>query len=206
MDALRVSATDIDAYRRFRDEEYVELADLLAQLRRESPPTEAMMAGTALHTALENAPDGEFEKLEAEGYTFAFAADGEVDIPSVREMKDTREYEIDGCAVTLVGKVDAIHGRRVDDHKFTSRFDPERFLNSYQWRIYLEVFSADEFRWNVFEGRQDRDDPKRYAINAIHPLTMHRYPGMAADVERELREFVGFARGFLPEKFTREAA
>lgn len=198
MEKLRVSATDIDALRRFRDDEGADLADLLAQLRRESPPTPAMMAGTALHKALEFAPDGEFEMLEADGYTFTFAASAEVDIPAIREIKATREYLIDGCAVTLVGKVDAVHGRRVDDHKFTSRYDAERFLNSYQWRIYLEVFEADEFRWNVFEGRETGE--KQYTINSVHPLTMHRYPGMAEDVERELRAFVDLARRHLPEK------
>lgn len=205
-DTLRVSASDIDAFRYFMESEDAALGDLLAQLRRETPPTEAMMAGTALHSALEASEPGEHGEMSANGYTFVFEAEGEIDIPAIREVKAEGEYLVDGCTVTLVGKVDAVHGRRVDDHKFTSRYDGERFLNSYQWRVYLDLFDADEFRWNVFEGRQDRDDPKRYVIRAMHGLKMHRYPGMREDVERQLSAFVDFARQHMPERFERQAA
>lgn len=198
MQTLRTSATDIDAFRRYRDSEDGDLEALLNQFWRRTEPTEQMKAGSALHKALEDTPDGEFTELAADGYTFHFSADAEVDIPTIRECKATRDYQIGDCIVTLVGKVDAVHGRRIDDHKFTSWFDSERFLNSYQWRIYLEVFGADEFRWNVFEGKES--DPKHYIIKDVHPLTMHRYPSMGDDVERQLAEFVEFARRFLPER------
>lgn len=200
MDTLRVSASDIDALRYYLADDDAELADLLAQLRRQTEQTESMKVGTALHAALEACGPGDYRELAANGYSFVFDLDGELDLPDIREMKATREYVVDGCTVTLVGKVDAIHGRRVDDHKFTSRYDAERFMASMQWRIYLEVFEADEFRWNVFEGRADTNDPQRYIIYAVHPLRMHRYPDMAADIDRELRRFVDFARRHLPER------
>jgi len=204
MTALRVSASDIDALRRYLKppipDMEIDLADLLAQLRKQEPPTEAMLAGTALHTALENAQDGDHARLEADGYTFDLDIDGELDLPAIREIKGTRDYEIDGCRVTLVGKVDAIHGRRVDDHKFTSRYDAERFMGSMQWRVYLEVFDADEFRWNVFEGSET--EPKAYRVYGFHQLTMHRYPGMGEHVADAVREFLAFAREHLPERLT----
>lgn len=206
MDLLRVSATDIDAFRRWRDDEEdaSNLADLIAQLRRLMPSTEAMEAGTALHKALETAEPGDHKGFEADGFTFSFETDAEIDLPPIREMKATREYRVADCIVTLVGKVDALHGRRIDDHKFTAKFDADRYLESYQWRIYLEVFGADEFRWNVFEAKESA--PKNYLIRNVHTLTMHRYPGIGADVEREVREFVSFARDHLPERFQRAAA
>jgi hypothetical protein len=200
--ALRVSATDLDALRYFLAAEDADLSALVAQLRRELPPSEAMQAGTALHEILETADIGEIRSVETrDGFRFDFDADGEIDLPAIREMKETRSYVIDGVRVTLVGKVDAVHGRRVDDHKFTQRFDPERFLGSMQWRVYLEVFGADEFRWNVFEAREVGGSGSRhYAIHTIHQLRMHRYPGMGKDVEAALRQFVDFARVHLPEK------
>lgn len=198
VDTLRVSATDLDALRYFLANEDADLDALIAQLRRQSPPTEAMLAGTALHAALETAQPGEFARLEANGYTFEIAAEGEIDLPKIRECKGERQYLIDNCRITLVGKVDAIHGRRVDDHKFTARFDADRFLGSLQWKVYLEVFGADEFRWNVFEGRET--GPQSYVITAIHPLRMHRYPGIDNDVRTALRGFLDFARQHLPEK------
>jgi hypothetical protein len=208
METLRVSATDIDALRFYLyppiPEMEIELDELLRRLRRQEPPTPAMLAGTALHKALENAAAGEFAGLAADGYTFSFDTDVELDLPAIREMKATREYRIDNCAMTLVGKVDGIHGRRVDDHKLTERFDAEKYLDSYQWRIYLDVFGADEFRWNIFEARESA--PQNYLIKAVHPLKMHRYPGMTSDVERQLRSFLDFARTHLPERVLRLAA
>lgn len=204
---LRVSATEIDAYRRYLNPPEgmeIELDELLRQLRREEPPSESMLAGSALHKFLETAEIGETQEVDIDGYRFSFEFDGAVDLPPIREMKATKDYEIGMFLVTLVGKVDAIHGKRIDDHKFTSRYDAERFLSSYQWRVYLDIFDAEEFRWNIFEGREAQE--KRYVITNLHRLTMHAYPGMRDDIEKALTDFVGFARCYLPERFAAEAA
>lgn len=198
MKTLRVSASDIDALRYYRNDEEAELSDLLAQLRKETPPTDAMLAGTALHAALETAEPGDHKGFQHEGYTFSFETDAELDIPGIREMKATREYQVGDVLVTLVGKVDAIHGKRIDDHKMTAQYEAEKYLSSHQWAIYLEVFGADEFRWNIFEARESSE--KNYIIRAVHKLTVHRYPGIGADVERWVTQFVEFARDHLPER------
>lgn len=206
---IRVSATDVDALRRFRADEDADLETFLSEMRKKEPPTPAMMAGTALHSALERAEPGEFKSLFAKGHLFIIADDMELDLPDTRECKATREWFLDGVTATVVGKVDAVHGHRIDDHKFTSHFDAERFLGSYQWRLYLAIFRASVFRWNVFEAREAKADegkPRTYFVNGLHPLTTYRYPGMEDDVERELRLFVEFARVHLPERLTAEAA
>jgi len=195
MRTLRVSATDLDAFRRYKASEDVTLEHLLAQLRREMPPTPAMLAGSALHRALELAPPGEFESLEARGHRFTFPGNCDISLPDLREMKLAADREVGGVLVTLVGQVDALHGRTVTDHKFTTRFDPERFLNSYQWRIYLDLFDADRFEWIVYEARET--DERCFDIHQVHTLSAHRYPGMSADIERELRGFVDLAKTHL---------
>jgi len=200
MDTIRISVTEIDALRWFRADEEADLVDFLRRLRKEEPPTEAMLAGTALHKALETATEGEVKGFSVDGFSFSFDADATIDLPAIREIKGVTEYRVGDTTAVVVGKVDAIHGRRIDDHKFTARYDAERFLDSYQWRIYLDIFDADEFRWNVFEGRESA--PRNYIINAVHPLIMHRYPGLWQDVTREVAGFVQFARRFLPERFS----
>lgn len=199
MQAIRVSATDIDQLRYFRDTDEMELAELIARLKHLMPSSEAMEAGTALHAALEHAEPGDHAGFTRDGFTFSFETDAELDLPAIREMKATREYLVDDVVVTLVGKVDAIHGKTIYDHKFTAQFDADRYLGSFQWRGYLEIYGADAFRWNIFEARESA--PKNYLIRNVHKLTMHRFPGMAEGVEREVREFVVFARDHLPERF-----
>jgi hypothetical protein len=205
MEALRVSATDIDALRYYLSDEDGDLDAFLAQMRRQTPPTAAMLAGTAFHKALENCGEGSAAQLQAEGHVFNIELEDELDLPALRETKATREYRIGNVLVTLVGKVDGIYGRRIDDHKLTSSYDPERFLGSYQWRIYLEVFEADMFRWNIFEGSEIANQEGLWKVRSLHKLKMHRYPGMAADVERALAAFVEFADIHLPERFTQVA-
>lgn len=199
MQALRVSATDIDQLRYFRETDEMELAELIARLKRLMPSSEAMEAGSALHAALEFAPEGTVNGFERDGFTFSFECEAEISLPAIREMKQTRAYLIDDVEVTLVGKVDAIHGNTIFDHKFTAQFDAERYTGSFQWKAYLEIFGADVFTWNIFEARESA--PKNYLIRNVHKLTVNRYPGMGADVERDIREFVEFARDHLPERF-----
>ena len=189
---MRCAATDLDAWRHYRDTEGASLSALLAQLRRESVPTEAMLAGRAFHRALETCGTGAHGRLAADGYTFDLDLDATLVLPAIREVKATRDYRIDHHRITLVGRVDAIDGRRIDDHKLTTHWDPERFLDSYQWRVYLAVFGASLFRWNVFEARAH--GPRRYVVFALHPLEMTRYPELDADLRRELAEYARFYR------------
>ena len=203
---MRVSATDLDAFRYWRDSEDADLGELIARLRRELPATERMEAGTAFHKALELAPYGDYSELEANGYRFTLDLDAVLDLPPIRELKATRELLVKGHPVTLVCVADTMDGRMVTDHKLTGRFDADRYLAGYQWRVNLTVFDADVFRWNAFEARQDTKDPMHYIVYALHPLTMHRYPNMEADVIGELGDFLEFAKVYLPERFQQVAA
>lgn len=204
METIRISATDLDQLRYYREQDDMELAELIARLKHLMPSSEAMEAGTALHKALENADPGQFDGFRQDGFTFSFECDAALDLPPIREMKETMDFVIGDVVATVVGKVDCIHGRRIDDHKFTAKFDPDRYLDSYQWRLYLTIFGADEFRWNIFEARESAE--KNYLIHHVHKLRANRYPGMEKDVERELAEFVLFARQHLPERFMKAAA
>ena len=206
---MRVSATNIDSYRFYRQDEegITSLEKLIAQLRREEPPSEKMLVGSALHKALELAEEGEHKFLSQDGYSFEFSTDATIDLPCIREIKATEKWMVDGAPITLVGVADCVSGWRIDDHKTTSSsFDAEKYLNSFQWRIYLELFGIDVFRWNVFEMRQDRNNWKHYHIRDVHRLQAYRYPGMRQDIEDELKMFVDFASTYLPDHFRKEAA
>ena len=200
---MRVSVTDLDAYRRWREDEEAELEPLLRQLRKLEPPTEPMLAGSALHKALEHAEPGVVSTLEIDGYKFIFDLNAELALPDIREIKAEKVYMIDGLPVTVVGKIDTLDARTVEDHKATSRFDAERFLDTYQWRYYLDIFGATRFRWNVFEMAEIGE--RAYKVFALHRLEQFRYGAMHADCVRLLRDFVEFARVQLPERLAAAA-
>lgn len=191
---MKVSVTDVDAYLRWRSEEDMPLESLLRRLRREDPPTENMMAGRALHAWLERSEPCEVDVFESDGYHFVVECDIALPVLGMRELKATKTYELDGESVPLVGKVDTIIGNRVEDHKTTGQFDAERFLNSFQWKAYLDIFGADHFRWNVFEMRKDTKRIRNYRVTNFHVLDQRRYAGMGDDVRRALADYAHFAR------------
>lgn len=197
---MRISVTDIDQFHWFLNHEDMPLEDLLSRLRREGEETEAMRAGSALHHALEFSTAGNHSVLQANGYTFHMEIDGELDMPEFREIKAEKVYNVNGIPVELVGMVDALHGTRVDDHKTTKRFDAERFFDGYQWRFYLDMFRANQFRWNVFEMREDKKHERTYIVHGFHQPSQWRYPGLEADCQRELSRFVDFVCEHMPEK------
>lgn len=195
MNGCRVS--HIEAFRQWRDDDEAELSELVQRVTGEFPATEAMQAGTAFHKALELASDGITDTLEADGYQFFVDCDVTLEIAAIREIRASKTYMVDGLPFTVSGQLDAIDGKRIDDHKTTGRFDPERYLDGYQWRLYLDIFDADVFRWNVFEIKNDADvlpAGRVWAVTSAHRLEQHRYPGLSDDCQRIVGQFARLVR------------
>lgn len=205
MATARVS--NIEAFRRWRDwkplhdEDEPTVDDLVRRIMTDAP-SEAMLAGKALHKALEHASEGEFEQLSADGYTFHLTG-GEISLPEIREVRSARNYG----SLMVTGKADCVRGLTVTDHKTTAKFDPEGYLAGCQWKFYLELFGANEFRWNVFEIKETA--AKSYRVGEPQVLTAYRYPELGQDCADLAAEYLEFARAYLPADFdplAREAA
>lgn len=192
MKAWRVS--NVEAFRKFEQDEEADMGEFIGELQFGFESSAAMLAGTAFHKALEDAPTGiTATSLMALGHTFTFRGDFEVRLPVIRELRASRTYMVDGEPIVISGQVDGIEGLRIDDHKTTARFDPDRYLTGYQWRLYLDIFGASVFRWNVFE-MAEQDQPGHYEIFALHPLEQHRYPALHEDCSALVTRFARFVR------------
>lgn len=194
---LRVSVTSIDSWLYTLSHENADVQKLLSDLRGEGVRSEPMIASSALHRALERAEPGESNDLIADGYRFIIKPDVELTLPAIRELKLEVEIPIDAAlTVTQVGKVDGLEGRTVYDHKGTKKFEPDYFLDSFQWKQYLNMSGADTFQWNVFEIDWERwtmlGDCKELSVTGYHELRQYRYPGMADDCMDLLRGFLSF--------------
>lgn len=196
---MRLSVTDLDSFRYYKESEEMDVDALLRRLRKQEPPSQAMLAGRALHSVLEHATAGAaLDVAEAEGFKFHFKVDCAIELPAVRELKGEVQIVTPAGLVTLVGVVDGLEGG-IYDHKLTARFDAERYADSYQWRCYLEMFGARKFVYNVFEGKEG-DHPNEWVIFGFQQFPLYAYEGMRADVVRELSELAAFVRKFVPEK------
>lgn len=185
----RVSS--LETFRRWRLDEDATVEDLIARLTTDEP-SEAMQVGTAFHKALELAEPGEYDTLSANGYTFILN-DAAIALPSVRELRCSAQYG----PLTVTGRVDALYGKRVEDHKTTAYFTGDKYLEGYQWRFYLDIFGADVFRWNVFEVKQIKD--MTYSVGAPHILEQCRYPGLHDDCMALALDYYDFAAKYMPQ-------
>lgn len=198
--------SNIEAYRRwmnwkplFDGQEEPTLDDLVRHITTDEP-SEAMMAGTAFHAAIETAQEGEHDAFEAMGYTFHLP-DAELALSAIRELRGFKDYG----DLTVSGKVDCLSGKVVIDHKTTSRVDFERYLEGCQWRFYLDIFGAEIFRWHIFELKELAD--KTYEVKSPQTLEARRYPELGADCARLANEFHEFAvRVGLPDSRLEDAA
>jgi Fe-S-cluster containining protein len=189
---VRISVTSLDAYRYYCDSE-MELDALLRQLRKEEPPTPQMLAGKALHAALETFDGGDVFTLERDGYKFKFVGECAIALPDIRELKGEMQIDTSVGPVTLVGIVDGMDGTEVFDHKLTAQFNAEKYADSYQWRCYLTMFGGRKFTYNCFVGKEDTESGE-WVIYDFQPLTFYAYPEMRADVQREVDWFAQFWR------------
>lgn len=193
---MRVS--HVEAFRRWRMDEAQTLEDFIRYITVDEP-SEAMKAGTALHKALEVSNYGDVEQLQANGYTFLVTCDISIELPCIRELRSRKDYG----SIEITGQVDALNGVRIDDHKTTSQFHPERYLEGCQWKFYLDIFEADLFRWNVFEMRELK--PKVYEVFNFHRLEQYRYPALAMDCRDLAEDLAAFVREYLPEMCAEDA-
>ena len=191
--------SNIEAYRQWKNwqplfdgQEEPTIEDLVRFITVDEP-SEAMKAGTAFHKAMENAGDGLHTQFEANGYTFLLP-DAVIALPTTREMRANGQYG----GLTVTGQVDAVEGRIVIDHKTTGKFDPERYLNGCQWKFYLDIFDANEFRWNVFVLKEL--EPLTYGVAAPQTLTAYRYPEMHGHCQALAADYLAFARVHLREE------
>lgn len=184
--------SNIETWRRWRADPDATPADLVARLTG-FQPTDAMLAGTAFHKALELAQPGEYDRLEALGHTFLLP-DASLALPSVRELRCFGRYG----PLRVTGQVDALYGTRVEDHKTTGYFSADGYLEGCQWRFYLDIFGADVFRWNVFELTAIKGQDKTYRVGEPHTLEQCRYPGLHDDCMDLARGFYEFAALHMP--------
>jgi len=188
---IRVSVSSLDLYRKFISDDEYPLGVFLADLRGENVATPAMMRGRAFAVAMEHASLGETSTISAEGHTFAFTCDAEIESWPRREEKREKDYG----GVIVSARCDRIMGRTVADDKTTSQFDAESYMDKYQPRFYMSMFDADVFQHHVWECREIKSDGPGIAweVYAFHKLTTYRYPEMEEDCAQLVRDFANFA-------------
>lgn len=184
---LTASVSNVDLFRAWRESADLDSEWLLRRLRGDERQSEAMKVGEAFHKGLENmsGEPGEICNFKSDGYEFVFTCDCECALPKIRELRIDKQYG----DLLVRGRIDGLHGVEVTDYKTTAQFDPERLMEGYQWRFYLDMLASDEFIWKVFVLAEDAG---YYRVTQFHELSQRRYPDMEADCKKLVNEFYEF--------------
>ena len=185
---MRVSVTDLAAYRRFRNTDQT-FEQWLARWKRQIPPTPAMRAGTRFHRFLETGGRDYADRV-------VFKLDFTPIQPDSCEVPLSREFAIGGESVKLVGRLDAIHGKTILDYKLLSRYpEVEKYSGSVQWRSYFVLYpQAERFRYQFFIRDYAADPAQVVVVRDVRECAFSRYPGVEDDVTGLLADYRGFIR------------
>lgn len=107
----------------------------------------------------------------------------------IREYMDFGEAVVTGCA-------DMIDGTEIRDikTKYSVPKDTD-YINSCQWRYYMQLFNVDVFHFDLFVFEGYNKDKHGYDVRGLplkrhEPITVYRYPNMEKDNANLLHEFM----------------
>lgn len=197
---LRLNVSSLENLRYYLLLENRSLDELKDQLRGKwdpDPETKRKVeSGHALAKFLQYATPGELTRADSEGWRFVFAIDDEISLPIAREVKCEKTFETPTGPVTLVGKCDGLDGTSLSDDKLTERPDPEKYVDSLQWRAYLTMFIAHRFVYRLWQASYAENV---VTIRACEEVSFYRYPGMADDVQKAVERLAAVVREHCPE-------
>lgn len=188
---MRVSVTDLEAFRRLQSEDWMTDAKFQAQLAREPfERTDKAALGQSLHAAIE-AFVLSGGRLRITDSPFMDEVLASVVTDGALEVKSEKSFEVAGETVTVVGRADHLVDLGIVDHKFIWRqFDHDDYANSMQWRWYCVLFGARWVRYDVRVLSLTQEHGLR--ITDHQEPTFSAYPRMLRDCLDHLALFVGY--------------
>lgn len=111
----------------------------------------------------------------------------------IRQYKDYGRAIVTGCA-------DLIDG--IEPHDIKTKYsqpNDKDYIDSCQWRYYLDIFNADVFHFDLFIFEGYKIDKHGYDVRGLElnrhtpPITCYRYPNMEVDNLSLLNSFMDFA-------------
>lgn len=185
-----VRVTQLDAFRIWQTTEDLDMDWLLPRILGTQPETIEMAAGTALHQALETLSfcndyaTNEVDTVSSGDYRFDFNCQAEIVVPTIKESEFAKQYG----DIMVTGHVDGLIGNMVIDYKTTKQFDWDRYMESYQWRFYLDMSGCNQFLYQIFVIKPFGPE-KCFSIVDSHKIKQFRYPELHQDCEQLVRDY-----------------
>jgi hypothetical protein len=202
---MRISATTLESFRLYCDQEWMTEGELLATIKGLFVPTHNVQLGAAFGKVIER-PD--VYRADS-GYTcdgFNFGDDvmapcfAVIDRRGLFEVKATKPYS--DC--TIVAKTDHLLGARLSEFKTTlGSFDFDKYAASYQWRFMADIFQPVSITYHVFCLAEATNGV--ISLRGVESFQLYPYAELHQDCCDLLRRFCAYVRakgldGFLRER------
>lgn len=154
---IKVSATNLEAYRKYLAER-ISLDALLDTILRRSEPNNMMIKGTLFHEMMQTSEPKKYLEFFSEDCIETARSFMDYRSP-LFEVKTRKQYQTRRGIVSLTGMADQILGNKVVEIK--TRYSPiqyETYSESLQWRVYCDVFDVLEVQYKIFEFKHVSDN------------------------------------------------
>lgn len=215
----RISVTSLEKFRRFMTEasSFDTEEALIETIKGEFKGNDKTRIGGAFHKIIEEniktptwvndqpgyLVDDIFFSLEQGDVALIYRNDHPL---MVNEVSINKIYKTSYGEIMITGRIDSIEGVELRDAKTKFRSpDFQEYLDSCQWKYYLDVLSLDVLWYDIFEirGFKALGEVTPYLLPDIkivphEPLKCTRYLNLHADCQHLLQEFMDYidARGF----------
>lgn len=163
--------------------------------------------GSAFHSIVENGRETPMKAVEGGALMFIAGNEVHLSLDQIQVALDYRDehplafHEIRLCKdygrAIVTGCADMIDGVEIRDikTKYSAPSDKE-YIDSCQWRYYLDIFGADVFHFDLFVFNGYNKDKHGYDVSSLEltrhtpPITCYRYPEMESDNILLLNQFL----------------
>lgn len=199
-----VRVTNLEKYRRFRDEEtetYDTEQSVIDSLSGEFKGNDLTQIGSAFHWLIETKEDVSKELVmldfgvKMNDAQVANAREHRAELmPFIPEVSQRKLYSTHLGKIWVTGTTDVLQGCVLRDTK--CKFTPPKmddYYRSYQWRLYLDMFGLNRFIYDVFEfSGHEGKDVSTFDLFQHEPFECLSYEKMQSDIQTLLNDFMSW--------------
>lgn len=132
------------------------------------------------------------------------------------EIRHHKDYEVNGRVITMLGGLDVLLGLKIRDIKTKYSYikTEEVYTDSFQWRLYCDIFEVPLFTYDVFifEGynrEKDQYDVSKLNLVRHDPIECCSYPTMQSDIQKLLEQFLDYVQfrkleAYFPDSYEKQ--
>lgn len=178
----------IDSYVYHRNSEQ-DVETFVMELLKLTPFPKKAEAGVAFHDYIEKFGYGDLPlNFTSKGWDIIINnINITIPYPFAREVKFSKNWN----DINIFAVVDGIDAYGIHDIKTTSKLNVEKYMESWQWKIYLWITEMQTFIYDIFTVDINEID-NILTLKNYDRIELKRYPNMVNDIDNIFNEYSNY--------------